>query len=282
MPSVTIDGRTMHYQDLGEGFPLLLGHSFLWDSRMWGPQLELLSQHFRCIVPDLWSHGQSEPVSSGDLSIARLAEDHHALMQHLKLDRYSVVGMSVGAIWGAKMAMEYPDEVASLVMLDSYLGSETQEHAADYIELLSIVKQMGEVPAAVIDAISRIFFSMETQDRHPALVETFRFDLMFLAPEQVNGIVAMGEQIFRRESLMHRIQDIKCPTLIMVGDGDLARPVSESEEMYNSLPGSQFAVIENAGHMACIEQSSQVNHLLANFLSAIDGVELDLSELVLV
>lgn len=279
MPSVMIDGREMHYLDQGEGFPLLLGHSFLWDSRMWVPQLDILSQHFRCIVPDLWSHGQSQPVSTDVLTIDQLAEDKHALMQHLGIDRYSIVGMSVGAMWGAKLAMDYPDEVASLVMLGSYLGAEKPETAADYMELLSIAQQMEEVPSAVIDAIVRIFFCAETQERHPALVETFRFDLMFLAPEQIRGIVAMGEQVYRRQSMLDRVSDIRCPTLIMVGDGDLARPVAESEEMHQLLPGSQFAIIENAGHMSSLEQPSQVNQLLANFLSSIDGVQLNQTEM---
>jgi len=277
-----IDGREMHYLDQGEGFPLLLGHSFLWDSRMWAPQLDILSQHFRCIVPDLWSHGQSQPVNIDVLTIDQLAEDKHALMQHLGIERYSIVGMSVGAMWGAKLAMDYPDEVASLVMLGSYLGAEKTETAADYMELLSIAQQMEEVPSAVIDAIVRIFFCAETQERHPALVETFRFDLMFLAPEQVRGIVAMGELVYRRQSMLDRVTDIRCPTLIMVGDGDLAQPVAESEEMHQLLPDSQFAIIENAGHMSSLEQPSQVNPLLVNFLSSIDGVKLNQTETALI
>lgn len=282
MPSCMINGREMHYLDQGEGFPLLMGHSYLWDSRMWAPQIELLSQHFRCIVPDLWSHGQSQSIAEGDLSIASLAEDYHLLMQHLGLARYSVLGMAVGGQWGAQLALKYPDEVASLVLLASSLNAEQEDIADDYLALLNVVKQMQEIPPAVIDAVAKIFFSEDAAERHPALVETFRFDLMFLTPEQVAGIVALGEHIFRRPSLLEDVGNIKCPTLILAGDKDYARPVSESEAIYDQISGSQFAIIENAGHMITLEQPNQINQILANFLSSIDGVRLETNELAFV
>lgn len=282
MPSCTVNNREMHYLDQGSGFTLLLGHSFLWDSRVWAPQLELLSQHFRCIVPDLWSHGQSQPVSEGDLSIEQLADDHHQLMQQLGIDRYSVLGMSTGGLWGARLALKYPDEVASLTLIASYLGSEPADNLEDYLEFINIVEQLGELPPAVVDAVVRIFFCAETQEINPALAETFRFDLMFLSPEQIAGIVAMGKQIFTRSSMIDELSGIHCPTLILAGQNDTPRPLTELKQMHNLLPGSQFAIIEHAGHMLTMEQPGQVNQLLANFLASIDGVQLDSSELVFV
>ena len=59
MPAVNIHGSTLHYQDHGTGFPLLLGHSYLWDAAMWAPQIDALSRQYRVIVPDLWGHGAS-------------------------------------------------------------------------------------------------------------------------------------------------------------------------------------------------------------------------------
>ncbi len=51
---IEIDGARMSYVDQGQGFPVLLGHSYLWSAEMWQPQVEALSQHFRVIVPELW------------------------------------------------------------------------------------------------------------------------------------------------------------------------------------------------------------------------------------
>lgn len=282
MPSCMINDREMHYLDQGEGFPLLLGHGFLWDCRVWDTQLRFLSEHFRCIVPDLWSHGRSQPINEGDLGIEQLAEDHHQLMQQLGIDRYSILGMSTGGLWGAKLAMTYPQEVASLTLIACYLGSETEESEVDYLELLNIVEQLDTLPTRVVDSIVEILFSPETQMANPALAETFRFDLMFLTPEQVSGIMALGKQVFRRRSMLDQVANIRCPTLIIAGEHDIPRPQQEIEEMHRQMPGSQLAVIKNAGHMVTLEQPDQVNPLLINFLAATDGVDLDVSQLDLI
>ena len=60
MKKVSVKGKLLSYQDIGEGFPIIFGHSFLWTHRMWEPQIKSLSKHYRCIVPDLWGHGESQ------------------------------------------------------------------------------------------------------------------------------------------------------------------------------------------------------------------------------
>lgn len=282
MPSCMINDREMHYLDQGEGFPLLLGHGFLWDCRVWDKQLRFLSEHFRCIVPDLWSHGRSQPVGEGNLGVEQLAEDHHQLMQQLGIERYSILGMSTGGLWGAKLAISYPEEVASLVLITTYLGSESSDNEEDYLDLLNVVEQLDTVPTRVVDSIVEILFSPETQLANPALAETFRFDLMFLSPEQVGGIMALGKQVFKRQSMLDQLSNIRCPTLILAGEHDIPRPLRESEEMHQLMPHSQLVVIRNAGHMVTLEQPDQVNPVLVNFLAATDGVDFDVSQLDLI
>jgi len=55
-PKVSISGKNCFFQDIGKGYPLLFGHSYLWSSKMWEPQIVSLSKDFGCIVPDLWDH----------------------------------------------------------------------------------------------------------------------------------------------------------------------------------------------------------------------------------
>ncbi|UTW02314.1 alpha/beta hydrolase [Amphritea atlantica] len=280
MPSCIINGQEMHYLDQGEGAPLLLGHGFLWDSRVWRPQLQFLSEHFRCIVPDLWSHGQSQTVSEGDLSIERLAEDHHQLMQHLNIDRYSIVGMSTGGLWGALLAMKYPDEVASLTLISCSLDNETASTRAEYLQLINAVESQAELIPEQLDGLVQINFSAQAQALYPALMETFRFDLMFLTPEQMSGLASMGRVLFQRQSLLDEVASVRCPALIIAGEEDAAYSLTQTQAMHDQMPGSQLTVFENAGHMLTLEQPDQVNAILVDFLASIDGVNLDMSKLV--
>jgi pimeloyl-ACP methyl ester carboxylesterase len=57
------------YWDEGTGLPILFGHSFLWDARMWQSQIDFLKKDYRYIVPDLWSHGESDPLPNDDYSL---------------------------------------------------------------------------------------------------------------------------------------------------------------------------------------------------------------------
>ena len=73
-----IAGRRMAYLDEGQGPVLLFGHSYLWDSAMWAPQVEALKGSYRCIVPELWGHGDSDSLPEGPCSLETLARDHLA------------------------------------------------------------------------------------------------------------------------------------------------------------------------------------------------------------
>ncbi|HAH02970.1 MAG TPA: 2-succinyl-6-hydroxy-2,4-cyclohexadiene-1-carboxylate synthase, partial [Vibrio sp.] len=57
MNKFTVDNQSMAYLDEGQGPVVVLGHSYLWDSAMWKPQIDALKTQYRCIVPELWSHG---------------------------------------------------------------------------------------------------------------------------------------------------------------------------------------------------------------------------------
>ncbi|ELM6618968.1 alpha/beta fold hydrolase, partial [Vibrio vulnificus] len=117
MKTFVIDGKSMAYQDVGQGPVLLFGHSYLWDSQMWVPQIEFLSQSYRCIVPDLWAHGESESAPTHCNSLVDYAQQLLALMDHLHIETFSIVGLSVGGMWGAELVSQAPARVTSLVMM---------------------------------------------------------------------------------------------------------------------------------------------------------------------
>lgn len=121
MPKINLKGHTLHYLDQGKGYPLLFGHSYLWDSHMWRPQIEKLSQNFRCIVPDLWSHGLSEdPPVEEPYPISKMADDYYSLMSNLGIKKFSMIGLSVGGMIGVEMALNHPEAVESLAIMGSY------------------------------------------------------------------------------------------------------------------------------------------------------------------
>lgn len=269
MPTVTIKGQAMHYEDRGSGFPLLFGHSYLWNAAMWQPQVAALAGAYRCIVPDLWGHGRSAAAPAIPYALEELADDMWMFTQALGLDQFAVVGLSVGGMWGAHLALDHPAAVAALVLMDTYLGPEPPVTQAHYFGMLDIVEQNGGIPAPMLDAIVPLFFAPVTMQQKPEMVEHFKADLLAFEAAQIPSIVALGRGIFARASQLTRLLTIHAPTLVIVGADDRSRPPHEAQEMAALIPGATLEVIADAGHISNLEQPEAVTAILTQFLQTI-------------
>ncbi|ODR87256.1 alpha/beta fold hydrolase [Shewanella xiamenensis] len=264
---ICIAGSQLSYLDIGTGPALLFGHSYLWDSAMWAPQIALLSKSYRCIVPDLWGHGQSGTVPENCHSLLDISEHMLALMDALELETFSLIGLSVGAMWGAELVLKAPARVKTLAMLDSFIGFEPEITRAKYFGMLDMIQTAGSIPPVLINAISPLFFADNAKTNNPELVQHFESDLAALTPERIPDIVNLGRIIFGRRDTLEFAEQFTLPCLIMVGVEDKARSVLESYLMSDAINGSQLVHIPNAGHISSLEQAEFVNQQLLAFLS---------------
>ncbi len=270
MPYVTIKGKRMFYEEAGSGFPLLFGHSYLWDAAMWSTQVEALSHHYRCIVPELWAHGRSEPLSTATAPypLEALADDYWDFVQTLGLERFAVIGLSVGGMWGAHLTLAHPEAVAALVLMGTYVGPEPPERQARFFQMLDAVEQAGRMPPPIINATVPFFFAQVTMEQKPALIEAFKERLAAIPPASIPTVVAIGRGIFGRNSVLDRLAEITIPTLIIVGEEDRSRPPYEAQDMSRRIPGARLEVLTEAGHICAVEQPEHVTELLRAFLNA--------------
>ncbi|QYJ99400.1 alpha/beta hydrolase [Shewanella alkalitolerans] len=263
--SFNLNGQQMSYLDIGQGPVLLLGHSYLWDSAMWAPQLAHLSQHYRCIVPDLWAHGHSDVLPSGCRSLKHLAEHYLALMDSLEIDEFSILGLSVGGMWGAELTLMAPRRVKTLVMMGCFLGFEPEVSRAKYYAMLDAMTAAGRLPEPLIEQIAPLFFSDNVEQKQPELIASFKASLASIAPERLDSISRLGRIIFGRRDIMEDIEQLTLPTLIMTGTQDKPRPVLEAYLMHDAIDGSEFLHIPEAGHISTLEQSEWINQHLSDF-----------------
>jgi pimeloyl-ACP methyl ester carboxylesterase len=234
---------------------------------MWAPQIAALSQQYRVIVPELWGHGQSGPLPAQTRSLDDLARQTLALLDKLDIASINLVGLSVGGMWGARLALLAPQRINSLVLMDTYLGAEPEATRQYYFSLFKMIEDAGAIPEQLLDVIAPIFFRPGI-DRESALYQDFRKSLQDYSRERLlQSIVPLGRLIFSREDLLEQLPRLdKDTTLVMCGDQDKPRPPAESREMAELIDCS-LVLIPDAGHVSARENPEFVNEALLTFLA---------------
>lgn len=256
--------RQFHYLDIGSGFPLLLGHSYLFDRQMWAPQLDALAKRYRVIVPDLWGHGESPALPASHTSLSDIAADHLALMDQLGIKEFGIVGLSVGGMWGAELAAMAPERVNVLVLIDTYLGDETPEERQRYFGMLAAVDQAGVIASPLLEYIAAQFYSDNVPN---ALLQPLIAHLQNLPAENLrNSIVPLGKMIFGRPDKLALLQKITAATLVITGSLDKPRPPTEGRQMADIL-GCKHVLVPEAGHISNKENPEAVTNALLAFLA---------------
>ncbi|CAH0249736.1 3-oxoadipate enol-lactonase 2 [Pseudomonas sp. Bi130] len=267
MPFVTVDGQALHYIDQGTGPAVLLAGSYLWDQAMWAPQIAALSQYYRVIALDLWGHGESGRMPEGMTSLDDVARQALALLDHLDIDRVTLVGLSVGGMWGVRLALSAPQRLNGLVLMDTYVGVEPEPTRQYYFSLFKQIEDSGEISPQLLDIIVPIFFRTGI-DPQSALYQDFRAKLAALPVNRLReSIVPMGRITFSRDDLLPRLAQLNPETtLLMCGDQDKPRPPSETREMAE-LIDCPYVLVPEAGHISSLENPKFVTEALLKFLA---------------
>jgi pimeloyl-ACP methyl ester carboxylesterase len=115
-----VNGINLYYERRGSGRPLILLHGGLGSGEMFGPVLGQLATAHEVITVDLQGHGRTADIDR-PITLAHMAADIAALIDHLALDRPDVVGYSLGGGVAMQTAADYPAKVRKLVMASVYL-----------------------------------------------------------------------------------------------------------------------------------------------------------------
>src|SRR3972149_3066706 len=144
MPTARVNGIEIHYRGRGEGYPVFLIHGYTATLRNWALQVPVLSREFRMVSMDHRGHGHADkPTQPEDYSLELMAEDAYGLLEHLGMRECYVVGHSMGGAVAQLLALNHPEPVRALVLVDTAAevpdGFRPQERAP----LLDIAREQG-------------------------------------------------------------------------------------------------------------------------------------------
>lgn len=178
-----------------------------------------------------------------------------------------MVGLSVGAMWGAELALMAPGRVSRLAMIATSLAAEPDAYRDRYMSLIHAVAEQRAVSDPLRDMVVPVFFSPTVADRHPELPEAFDAALAAWNPERLlDSVVPLGRIIFLRRDALEDMRNLEMPMLVMTGSHDQAQPPDRGRAMAEHL-GCRFLEVPEAGHIASLEAPDFTTAALEQFLS---------------
>ena len=250
----------------GEGPAIVFLHEGIADRRMWQPQVEaFVGGGYRVVRYDLRGFGDSELHRGAFSTIG----DLHDLLDHLGIDRASLVGASYGGRVALEFALEHPARVDALVLVGAGLrdlewSDEIERSFAEEERLVEAEDLEGAVELNLrtwVDGPSRQPDEVDSDvRRRVGEMQRRAFDVQLAVPDA-------GPDAPFEPPASTRLADVRCPTLVVVGELDQPEILRTAGQLADGIPGARRAVIPETAHVPNMEKPDQFNALVLEFLA---------------
>ncbi len=261
MKFATVNEVTLHYtlEGLSQGTPLVFINSLGSDLRIWDDVVPTFLDQYPIIRHDKRGHGLSD-CPPAPYSIRNHSEDLVKLLDHLNIDQVIPIGISVGGMIAQDFTINHPDRVKALVLCDTGAKIGTDELWNDRIDALR-----ANGMAYLAEPILERWFAPAFKENDPAAYQGY-YNLLTRMP--VTGYTGTCEAL-RDADLREGVKTITAKTLVLCGDEDMSTPPALNQELAESIPNAEFALIEKAGHLPCVEQPAAVAEKINQFLQTL-------------
>ena len=273
MPHATAkDGVRLYYEEAGSGTTLVFVHELAGDHQSWEPQMRFFSRRYRCVAYNARGYAPSDvPQDAASYSQERARDDVIAVLDHLKVEKAHVVGLSMGGFATLHVGLAYPDRARSLVVAGCGYGAQPGEEETFRAECEGAARRFETdgVAAAMkyAEGPTRIRFQNKDPRGWRAAAEAF-------AGRPLEGVVRTLRGVQMRRPLLYqlvdRMQRLDVPTLVMTGDED--DPCLEAAILLKrNIARSGLVVLPRSGHAINLEEPDAFNSAVGDFLAAVEA-----------
>jgi len=263
MPTHVLNGAKIYYEETGSGpEAIVFSHGLLMSGDMFSEQVKTLSSRYRCICYDHRGQARSEVTPSG-YDMDSLAADAAALITELGAAPCHFAGLSMGGFVGMRLAIHHPELLRSLILMDTSADPEPEQNRGPYRRLAFIGRWFGFRP--VIKPLMNIMFGRTFLNDPAAEAVRSHWKNHLMGLDKV-GTSRAAHGVIDREGVYDQLGRIETPTLILVGDEDVATVPAKAERMHAAINSSRLVVIPGAGHSASVEQPALVTKAIEEFL----------------
>jgi len=244
------DKRQEKANDMG----IFFIHGATGSNQVWKKQIDGLSSLIKVVALNLPGHLGSEGPEIPTIETYIAALDK--IIRQLQLNKVILAGHSMGGAIILSYYLQYPHKVDALILIGT---------GARLRVMPMILKSIQTNYTEYIKWSSQFAFHKSTLKNNRDLVKELERNMMQILPQ----IAYSDFKICDEFDIMERLNEIKVPTLIIVGENDQLTPIKYSKYMHDRIENSELHIIGNAVHMVMLERGEQVNHFIWNFLERI-------------
>ncbi|MFC1651172.1 alpha/beta fold hydrolase [Candidatus Latescibacterota bacterium] len=256
MPEIRINNVELHYDEFGSGGkPIIFAHGFLASSKMWQNYfIPHLPDSFHAYAIDMRGHGKSNHIDYG-CNVAQLADDVYQFSRELSLGSVIYVGMSMGGAVGIRIAIDHPEILSGLILMNTGFGSTISYGSKIIIPLIKLAAKKRWL-------LKKLMTSIMTRPPSDEMIQAFLEDAMLVGKETYAEYIHQTNRINNMEFL----GNFEAPTLIMIGANDKTIPFEKQCELAELIPNAQKIVFESEGHAMFLENPKDVFSEMMIFL----------------
>lgn len=233
---------------------VVLLHSLGTDHHLWDQQVAVLAERYQVLAPDSAGHGGQR--SEQPITLEAWVESLHAIIAPLNQPVH-LVGLSMGGVQAIAFAARHPDRVRSLVLADTFaaINANTAE--------TKIAGIRESIEGAGMEAYAKQYLQDTlTTTVAPAVSAALHAAISAVSADDY---IQSAEATFRAD-LLHVLEHIDAPTLVVIGDRDIKTPLSLSETLVEHIADARLATVPEAGHLSNIDAPQAFNKTLLDFI----------------
>jgi pimeloyl-ACP methyl ester carboxylesterase len=259
MAFATNNGVRIHWQEQGEGTPLLLIMGHKYSSEMWWPVLPAMTAKHRVVWFDNRGTGRSDGPKTA--SVAEMVSDTLAVMDAAGLNWAHVWGVSMGGGIAQQLAIKAPERVRSLVLGCTTIKTEvTKPHP-------HLGAMLIRLPAGVL----RLMSGNRAYPNVPPAVAAQDYAMMKKDKFSVPGVVAQHIGISEFSMTLEDAAGISVPTLVQHGTADPLVPYSAGQKLAETIPGARLSTFDGAAHNYLLMDVDRVDREVLEFIAEVDA-----------
>ncbi len=245
---------------------VVLVHGIGLTRQIWDTFVPKLAERYRVLSYDLCGHGQSRLPAHAP-TLASLSAQLCGLMDETGIDRAVIVGFSLGGMINRRLAMDYPDKVSALVILNS--PHERDPEAQRLVEERAAASSAGGI-AATLDATIERWFTADFRQRNPEEVAAVRKTVLANDVENFGRhrqVLATGVL-----ELIRPMPPINRPALVMTCENDSGSTPEMTRAIAAEIPGARAMIIPDLQHLGLLEEPELFAGPILQFLSTVPGL----------